>query len=193
LVAAPSAEQARDALVDDWWQSFARGEHALMIAHRRADVADLNARARARMRGAGRLGPDELRIAGRGFAVGDRVVTSRNARSLGVVNGQAGRLIAIEKGRLTVEADDRRIELPEYYAHDGHLEHGYASTAHRAQGATVDRGFVLGSDELYREWGYTALSRHRDEARFYVSATPDFLNRAPEPLTTDDDLTGHVS
>ena len=30
-------------------------------------------------------------------------------------------------------------------------------TAHRAQGATVDRAFVLGSDELYREWGYTAL------------------------------------
>ena len=46
----------------------------------------------------------------------------------------------------------------------------------------MDRTFVLGSDELYREWGYTALSRHRDEAHFYISASPDFLNRAPEPL-----------
>src|SRR3954451_18105751 len=42
-------------------------------------------------------------------------------------------------------------------------------TAHRAQGATVDRSFVLGSDELYREWGYTALTRHREDARFYVN------------------------
>ena len=31
-----------------------------MIAHRRADVADLNRRARERMRAAGRLGLDEL-------------------------------------------------------------------------------------------------------------------------------------
>ena len=31
---------------------------------------------------------------------------------------------------------------------------------------------VLGSDaDFYREWGYTALSRHRDAARFQVTAT----------------------
>src|SRR5206468_5332557 len=104
---------------------------------------------------------------------------------LGVVNGQAGQLIAIEQGRLTVEIDDGRIQIPERYARDGHLEHGYASTAHRAQGATVDRTFVLGSDELYREWGYTALSRHRDEARFYVTAGRAFLNEAPLPLQAE--------
>ena len=45
---------------------------------------------------------------------------------------------------------------------------------------------MLGSDELYREWGYTALSRHRDAARFYVTATADFLNAAPEPLRDAD-------
>ena len=82
--------------------------------------------------------------------------------------------------------------MPERYARDGRLEHGYASTAHRAQGATVDRAFVLGSDELYREWGYTALSRHRDAARFYVTATPAFLNAAPEPLR-DADLPRRVA
>src|SRR2546430_2195896 len=80
LVAAPSAEQARSALVDDWWEAHDRGESALMIAHRRADVADLNERARARMREAGRLGPDELETDARAFAVGDRVVTTRNDR-----------------------------------------------------------------------------------------------------------------
>ena len=49
---------------------------------------------------------------------------------------------------------------------------------------------MLGSDELYREWGYTALSRHRHEARFYVTATPDFLNAAPEPLRDADLVRG---
>lgn len=81
--------------------------------------------------------------------------------------------------------------MPESYVHDGHLDHAYATTAHRAQGATVDRAFVLGSDVLYREWGYTALSRHRDEARFYVTAGRDFLNQAPEPLR-EGDLPLHV-
>ncbi len=76
---------------------------------------------------------------------------------------------------------------------DGHLDHGYAITAHRAQGATVDRAFVLGSDELYREWGYTALSRHRDEARFYVSATPTFLNETPPPLQAGEDVARRVA
>lgn len=52
--------------------------------------------------------------------------------------------------------------------------------------ATVDRTFVLGSDELYREWGYTALSRHRDEARFYIARGDLGLDRdqapAPDPV-----------
>ena len=53
---------------------------------------------------------------------------------------------------------------------------------HRAQGGTVDQAFVLGSDELYREWGYTALSRHREAARFYVTAASPYVNQAPAPL-----------
>ncbi len=63
----------------------------------------------------------------------------------------------------------REITLDAGYLQRGHLDHAYALTAHKAQGATVDRTFVLGSEDLYRELGYTALSRHRDEARFYVA------------------------
>jgi hypothetical protein len=84
---------------------------------------------------------------------------------------------------MVVTRSGRKAELTEAYARAGHLDHGYALTAHLAQGATVDRAFVLGSEELYHEWGYTALSRHREEARFYVSATPAFLNRATVPVS----------
>jgi len=125
-----------------------------MIAHRRSDVADLNPRARALLRAAGRLGPDALRTDNRAFAVGDRVITTRNDRGLAVVNGQAGTLTALHDGQVHIELDNRRrVDLPGSYAHDGHLDHAYATTAHRAQGTTVERAFVLGSAELYREGG----------------------------------------
>jgi hypothetical protein len=128
------------------------------------------------------------------FAVGDQIVATRNDQSLGVVNGEAGVLVAIGPGGLDVRLDDgRRVLLSERYVRDGHLDHGYAITAHRAQGATVDRAFVLGSDELGREWGYTALSRHRTSAHFYVRATPTFLNETPPPLHAGEEVTSKVA
>ena len=108
IVAAPSADAARAALVDDWWSATERGEQALMIAHRRADVADLNRRARERMRAAGRLGVDALVTPERAFAVGDRVVTTRNDRRLGVVNGETGTLTRIGDGDADRGARSRR-------------------------------------------------------------------------------------
>jgi len=189
LVGAPHAEAARAAMVDDWLAAHESGGTALMIAHRRRDVADLNARARDRMRASGRLGPDVLAVGERRFAVGDRVVTTRNQRALGLVNGQTGVLASFRDAQLEIRFDDGRWgSIPERYARDGHLDHAYATTAHRAQGATVDHAFVLGSDELYREWGYTAMSRHRHSARFYIAATPTYLNEPAAPLQAGEDV-----
>ena len=163
-----------------WCDAHAGGETSVMIAHRRRDVAELNARARTQLRASGRIGDDLVAQLSAASRSGDRVVTTRNDRSIGVVNGQAGTVAGLREGELEVRFDDGRwVRLPEPYVLAGHLDHGYALTAHRAQGATVDRAFVLGSDELYREWGYTALSRHRIEARFYVTATPTYLNEPP--------------
>ena len=145
------------------------------------------------MRDTGRLQGPDVDYGGKPFAAGDEVVVKHNDRRLGVVNGETGTLTRIGHGTLTVELDrGTPVELPDSYAREGRLDHGYAATAHRAQGTTVDRAFVLGSDAIYREWGYTALSRHRDVARFYVTATPDFLNAAPEPLR-DADLPRRVA
>ncbi len=183
IVTKPNATAAREALVGDWWQAMHRGQDALMLAHRRTDVGDLNARARSLTRAAGYLGEDQLTVGDRSFAIGDRVLATRNDRRIGVHNGQAGTIAAITADEITLALrGGERLALPLPYVEAGHLDHAYALTAHRAQGATVDATFVLGSDELYREWGYTALSRHRQEARFYLSATPAFLNAPATPL-----------
>lgn len=174
IVGGRDAEHTRAALVHDWWQSRteAPASESLIVAHRRSDVDDLNQRARARMRDAGRLGNDELTAAGRAFAAGDCVLTRHNDRALDIANGLRGTVAEIdpEAREVTVRLDDGRIAaLPSRYLDDGHLDHAYALTAHKVQGHTADRVFVLGSDTLYREWGYTALSRHRDQARFYIN------------------------
>jgi ATP-dependent exoDNAse (exonuclease V) alpha subunit len=165
-----------------------------MIAPRRADVAELNALARERLHRDGKLGDEELVAGGRRFSIGDRVIARRNDRRAGVVNGLRAEVSAIDQERRTLQlrtGPDQVHDLDATYVDDGWLDHGYALTAHAAQGATVDRAFVLGSDDLYREWGYTALSRHRHEARFYVvspgsveRALPG-LERQPDPIAED--------
>jgi len=157
-----TAEGVRAKLVSDWWEAWEAGP-AVMLASRRDDVADLNARARILMRDTGQLGKQELEVAGRSFSVGDRVMTTRNdRRRLGVLNGTQGEVAAIDarKGRLTVRTDGgRQVTLPVSYLSAGHLTHAYAMTGHKAQGMTTARCFALGDDTLYKEWGYTALSR----------------------------------
>jgi ATP-dependent exoDNAse (exonuclease V) alpha subunit len=168
------AESTRAQLAEDWWQTMREhpGADVVMVAHRRADVADLNARARDRLSRGGLLGDEELHVAGRSFAEGDRVIACRNDHRAGVANGTRGRVVDIdhERSSVVVELDrGERVELDRSYLGDCHLDYAYALTAHRAQGTTVDQAFVLGSDELYREWGYTALTRHREQAFFYVN------------------------
>src|SRR5204862_7422489 len=117
--------------------------------------------------------------------------TCKNDHRLGVANGLRGTVteVDLERRSLVVAFDSReRVELPASYIDEGHLDHGYALTAHRAQGATVDRTLVLGSDELYREWGYTALTRHRDSAKYYVTAPEPYRNRPAVSIQDKEEL-----
>jgi conjugative relaxase-like TrwC/TraI family protein len=176
VVVGEGAEDVRRRLVEDWWEGTAEGE-GVMIALRRTDVADLNNRARALMRAHGWLGPDTLRVGDRDFAAGDHVVALKNARQLDIVNGTRGVVTGIdhETGTLALRTSDGRdLELLCSYLESQTergaptLDHGYAITGHKAQGMTTHKAFVLGTDELYREWGYVAMSRGSRENRLYV-------------------------
>ena len=177
LVLAASPEAAHGELVRDYVAAVLGGEDAIMLAPRRAEVRHLNALARAELMSAGRVLPDAIEIGGRTFAVGDHVLLRRNDLGLDVQNGQRGVIAGVDAatGALTLlVADGERRVLPSRYVHSRTragtpaIEHGYALTAHLAQGMTVDRAFVLGSETVYREWGYVAWSRARKGTRFYA-------------------------
>ena len=68
-------------LVADW-HAYGDPDGSVMIAHYRADVAELNGRARALMRADGQLGSNELSAADRTFASGDRVLVNRQRQPL---------------------------------------------------------------------------------------------------------------
>lgn len=179
-----SAETVRAQLVGDWWSSRGRGE-GLMIAFRRVDVADLNARARKLMRETGSLGGEQLRLEGGAFARGDRVVLRSNDKRLGVANGDRGTVVAIDAAHRSIDVavGDRQVRLDSAYldrrgCRSGpSLQHGYAITGHSAQGLTCDEAFVLVTSEASREWSYTALSRGRHANRLYAVA-PQASDRA---------------
>jgi hypothetical protein len=148
-----------------------------MMGSTQADVDDLNTRARTHLHAAGHLGPDRLTVAGRDFAVGDQVLFLRNDRRVGVTNGQQATITDINPDvGLTVRPDPPNREdrsdgstlvVPGEYLTAGHVTHGYATTIHKAQGVTVDRAFLLGSERLTREAGYVGLSRARTRTDLY--------------------------
>ena len=166
-----------DRLLADW-HATDDPDGCLMLAHFRADVAELNGRARAVMRVAGRLGPDELVAVGARFAVGDRVVIKQNSTRLDVRNGERGVVDAldVDAGSLSIRLDDRGAQIDAAFLSrrtpNGRptLEHGYAMTAHAAQGQTCRHALVLARDDTYREWTYTTMTRATQANRLYVIA-----------------------
>ncbi|SEP50633.1 Ti-type conjugative transfer relaxase TraA [Methylobacterium sp. ap11] len=152
----------------------------VVLAHRRADVRALNDSIRAALQKRGALVQGEeagerafpTNDGERWFAPGDRLVFLENDRALGVKNGMLGTVEAVAAGRIVVRldgAEERRVEVATdaYQAFD----HGYATTIHKSQGATVDRAFVLASTTLDRHLTYVAMTRHRDAAQLYVDGS----------------------
>jgi Ti-type conjugative transfer relaxase TraA len=148
----------------------------IVLAHRRADVRELNGAIRAARQEGGELLGERSYATNDGerrFAVGDRVLFLENNRDLGVKNGMLGTVQEAEEGRLAARLDNAQgpglgrevsVSTADYAA----IDHGYATTIHKSQGATVDRAYVLSSGGMDRHLTYVAMTRHREEARLYA-------------------------
>ncbi len=185
---AESRSEAKHRLIQEWAKHLAAEPdgNMLILAHSRADVRDLNDRARQILRERGGLGDDviiavscevmqpdgtvAIERSARILASGDRVMFLKNNRDLAVKNGSLGTVMEIASGAIAVRMDGREGREVEFRLDDySALDHGYAATIHKAQGATVERAFVLATPGMDRHLAYVAMTRHREWAEIYAS------------------------
>lgn len=178
---------ALNALISDWSADKAPLRDKTMIAGSRAEVRELNEKARALLISAGQVRDAEkldIEIIHRDetreikhFAPGDRVVFTKNDKTLGVANGVAATILAIDQAAFTpllrVELDDandrgeRVVMVPPVF---GRFDHGYCLTNHKSQGRTFDSAYCLVNPAMAdREWTYVAASRSRFSTTLYVN------------------------
>jgi ATP-dependent exoDNAse (exonuclease V) alpha subunit len=178
LVVEPD-DRVAEMMVRDWMENrdAERPGESLMLAGTRADVRKLNVLAREALKLEHRLHSEitvETEHGEREFAIGDRVIFTRNHKGLGVKNGQLGTLESwrISAGTGALEFRVRmdggevvKVDPGQY----GHLDWGYGMSVHRSQGCTADNVAVLVSDMMTdQEWSYVAVSRHRQRLRVFV-------------------------
>jgi hypothetical protein len=181
VVMAPDPEARREAMVADWWRSFAEGEDALMVAKRNAEVTKLNELAREVMRAEGRLGSAEIEVGEGRFAVGDQVITRINDHKAEIYKRERWRVAEVDPGAQAIALDGidtaRRVCVDSVYLEARTrddapaLQHAYAATTYQAQGATVDRAYVMADPSMDKQELYVAASRSREQT--YLYATPE--------------------
>lgn len=155
-------DQAIDALVEDYMSSGANVDQRLALGSTRMDVKELNEKIRVAMVSAGLVDSSAVSVSvfnkGDKYSIdlspGDRVAFTKNdEKGLGVVNGDAGTLLSVEKGesggydmivRLRSDIPAKDGKLVKFNTDSfNNIRHNYAVTVHDSQGQGKEDVFHL--------------------------------------------------
>lgn len=168
-------DEAVESLIAAWDRDYDPSKTSLILAHLRRDVRMLNDMARAKLVERGVVADGfafKTEDGTRMFAAGDQVVFLKNEGSLGVKNGMLAKVLGAAPGRIVAEVGEgehrRQVTVEQRFYNN--LDHGYATTIHKSQGATVDRVKVLASLSLDRHLTYVAMTRHREDLAVYYGS-----------------------
>ena len=178
---------ARKAIAQAVVRDLSEGKSSLALAARRHDVEKINAEARALARETGLLRGEDVQYVTqrrsdgaqrvKGFAAGDRVVTLQNDRRAGVKNGQTFTIIEARAGQMTLQRDGDGARITITQNDYRYIDHAYAVTVHKSQGATVDRAHVLHSPGSDRSMEYVGASRHRESVSVHAVGSRNEVER----------------
>jgi len=172
---AESRPQAMAQLVEQWKKDggiFEPGS-VFMLASLNSEVKELNLRAQAERIRAGEVNPErKIHANGVYFHEGDRLQFQKNSRELGVSNSDTATILAVnpERKRISVRLDQDGREIAvslKRYAPEN-LRLGYASTTHKAQGASIPHVHVLMGGPLSDlHMGYVQASRSQKSTHLF--------------------------
>lgn len=199
----PDYEHLQNRVADDYLASLDRSKDSgafnavLVITATRRHAAQINGAIRDRLTAQGTIdGPELLcRVGDEPLSLrrGDLVMVVANDHNRGLLNGEHAHITTVDAKRselVLATTDNRRLTVKAGWA-AAHLGHGYALTAHKAQGQTVGMTLVAGSAALTRETSYTALSRGCASNHLYLA--PDIAldpaDDAAQAWITDHALT----
>ena len=192
---ADSDAAAIDALVKDYVADLTNDTKShqtsrLILAHRRKDVAKLNDSVRKALIAQDQLTNGRKYETANGtktFAIGERILFTQNDSTLGVKNGTLGTVLKTEANAITIQPDDHAakpiiVNLETYNS----LDHGYAVTIHKSQGATVDKTWAFATETMDQHLIYVAGTRHRKAICIYSN---DKINITEKSVTSKKEIT----
>ena len=155
---------------------------------------ELNNRIQKKLNGANlgkgiKLKQDDINVE---FCLGDKVMHIENNKQLGVMNGESGRVVLLNRParELTVEFEDRKVVY--VFADLEQLRLNYAQTIHKSQGSEYPCVIIPCSmshwNMLYRSLMYTGTTRAK-QFMVFVGATKA-LKIALERVSSDQRVTG---
>ena len=170
--AEPSRQRSVAEMTSAWAADAHAGRDSLLLAYRRDNVHALNQAARTEWERLGHLtGPELHAGTGRVFRAGDRIITLTPGPGGAWTTSQQATVTAVNLEQHSITAvtpDGLRVHITGEYLGADRVAYGYAITAHRSQGATVDTAHVL-ADGGGRELAYVAMSRARTESHVYLA------------------------
>jgi conjugative relaxase-like TrwC/TraI family protein len=162
-------DDAERRLVADWKRAgVGAPEQNLILVATNEKAAKLNRLAQDARKKAGAIKRRSVTIGEDKIHEGDRVLFTKNARTLGVSNGTFATVTEVSRKSIRVTLDNKKSALiPLRYSQDIRL--GYAATTHKAQGMTTENAFILVEpSNQSRELAYVQASRACAATRFYT-------------------------
>lgn len=183
-----------------WLADIRAGQTSILIAQTNTTVTDLNTRAQTELVSTGQVNIDTtVTLRGEAFAgIGDKLLARRNNRNLRddtgtfIANGTHLEITAIHpdgSAQATNLRTGGEVTLdPDYLTES--VELGYATTAHRSQGVTVDTSHTIVNPDQFRELFYVSMTRGRHENHAYFDLDTDAEAHSPDDWGILTDIPG---